>query len=78
MRRRPQQDPTDEPRLFRRRLPLQIESLTAAVDLATLTAGGNDVGYLRDMTLIASAAWLERNAMSRPIGRLLRPGIHTR
>lgn len=60
----------------RRRFPPQIESVDPRlrIELVTITAGGNDFGYLESLVRAASANRLTGRAISAPLGRRLRRG----
>jgi len=67
----------EEPqRTLRRRFPPQLAGMPADADLVTVTAGGNDLGYIGGMTRAAFAGHLRSRRLMRPIGRaLLRDGV---
>ena len=54
-----------------RRFRPQVESVDARTDLVTVTAAGNDLGYLGAIMSTAIA----RRALTRPFGRMLRLGL---
>jgi lysophospholipase L1-like esterase len=63
-------------RTLRRRFPPQLAGVPADADLVTVTAGGNDLGYLGGMLRAALAGRLRARALTRPLGRaLLRDGV---
>ena len=57
-----------------RRFPPQIESIRTGseVDLVTITAGGNDLGYLASLLRAGLANRLSSRAITAPLGRRLR------
>jgi lysophospholipase L1-like esterase len=63
-------------RTLRRRFPPQVAGLPADADLVTITAGGNDLGYIGGLTRAAFAGRLARRPLTRRIGRaILRTAI---
>jgi lysophospholipase L1-like esterase len=54
------------------RFPPQLEAVTSAADVVTVTAGGNDLGYLQGLLQAALSQTLTRRAVSRPLAALLR------
>lgn len=54
-----------------RRSPAQIAGVPSTADLVTITAGGNDLGYIGAMTAAGWAGWLRTHRFSRPLGHLL-------
>ncbi|MFJ9381329.1 SGNH/GDSL hydrolase family protein [Streptomyces sp. NPDC101455] len=65
----------DTPQRFRlHTFPPQLDGLPAAADLVTITAGGNDLGYIGSMVRLGKAARLSSHALSRPLTARLRRG----
>ena len=54
----------------------QIEAVDDSADIVTITAGGNDLGYLGGVLLAAVTAPLERRKLTRPISHVLRSRSH--
>jgi lysophospholipase L1-like esterase len=48
--------------------PAQLDAIDAATELVTLTAGGNDVSYIRDLALLA---WRKKRGLTATLLRLL-------
>ena len=48
-----------------------ITGVPADADLITVTAGGNDVGYIGGLMGAATLAWLDERLITRPLGALL-------
>lgn len=59
-------------RLGRHRFAAQIPQVPADADLITITAGGNDLGYLKSIVAPVLAGRLSARSVGRPFGRLLR------
>jgi lysophospholipase L1-like esterase len=59
-------------RVMRRVFRPQIESVHPDTDLVTVTAGGNDLGYLSSVLLTALIGGLGRWRLSRPVANLVR------
>lgn len=55
--------------------PPQVSAVPPDADLVTVTAGGNDLGYLGSVVGTALAHRLSRRAATRPLGRLLRARV---
>ncbi|MFE9452122.1 SGNH/GDSL hydrolase family protein [Streptomyces sp. NPDC006739] len=63
-------------RRSRRRFPPQLDGLPSDVDLVTVTAGGNDLGYIGGMVRLGLAGRLSARPWSRPLGAVLaRQGV---
>lgn len=58
-------------RTLRRRFPPQLEGLPADADLVTVTAGGNDLGYIGGMGRAALAGRLAHTRLTHALGRRL-------
>lgn len=56
-------------RTLRRRFPPQIESVDPATDLVTITAGGNDLGYIGGVMATGISNRFARSRMLRPLVR---------
>ena len=52
--------------------PPQLDGLPADADLVTITAGGNDLGYIGSMLRLGVAGRLSSHAFSRPLGITLK------
>ncbi len=65
-------------RLLWHRFPPQVPQVPADADLVTVTAGGNDVGYLATMVRLGFAGLLRRRFVTRPLAPLLARGGVTR
>jgi lysophospholipase L1-like esterase len=61
----------DRQRVLWKRFPTQIDAVTSAADLVTITAGGNDLGYLGSIIDAALRNRLAALALARPIRRRL-------
>ena len=57
-------------RVLWRRFPPQVSWLPVDADVVTVTAGGNDLGYLATMIRLGHAGLLNRRAVTRPLGAL--------
>ena len=66
---------TDRQRVGVRTLPPQLDGLPADADLVTITAGGNDLGYLGAMISAALATTFDSRALTIPLGGLFRDRI---
>lgn len=55
-----------------RTLPPQLSNVPANTDLITITAGGNDVGYIGTMIRLAVAERLAAHLLARPIAAMIR------
>ncbi|MFW0793373.1 SGNH/GDSL hydrolase family protein [Gordonia sp. CPCC 205515] len=65
-------------RILLQRFPPQLSGLPTDADLVTVTAGGNDLGYIGTMIALAYRHWLIRRRFSWPIGKFLaRNGVPT-
>lgn len=65
----------DPQRVGWRTFPPQIDSVHEDVELVTVTAGGNDLGYLGSVTRSALAGWFYRHPFTRGIGQNVRNGL---
>jgi hypothetical protein len=54
--------------------PPQADGIPADADLGTITAGGNDLGYISGMIRAAWAGWMQARPLIRPLGRALGRG----
>jgi lysophospholipase L1-like esterase len=54
-----------------KRFPPQVDGIPADADLVTVTAGGNDLGYVGGMMRAALAGRLRARLLTRPIGGLV-------
>jgi lysophospholipase L1-like esterase len=61
-------------RTLRHRFPPQLDGLPADADLVTVTAAGNDLGYIGGMGRAALAGRLAHRRLTRPLGRRLLRG----
>lgn len=59
-------------RLLLHTFPPQLNGLPADADLVTITAGGNDLGYIGSMVLLGAAGRLSSRALSRPLATALK------
>lgn len=66
---------SERQRVGLRRVPPQLDGLPADADLVTITAGGNDLGFLRAMTRAALAATFDGRPVTIPLGSLFREPI---
>ncbi|BDZ46584.1 SGNH/GDSL hydrolase family protein [Naasia aerilata] len=57
-------------RILLRRYPPQLAGLPVDADLVTLTAGGNDLGYISGMTTAAWGSWFRTHAQAGVRARL--------
>jgi lysophospholipase L1-like esterase len=65
----------EEPqRTLRRRFPPQLDGLPAEADLVTVTAAGNDLGYIGGMGRAALAGRLSHRRLTRALGQRLLTG----
>ena len=55
-----------------RRFPPQILSVPEHADLITITAGGNDIGYLLAVMLTAGSNWLAARPLTHAVGLRMR------
>lgn len=55
-----------------RRFPRQIDAVTTDTDLVTVTAGGNDLGYLGAVVSTALLGRMADRRLTRPLARVLR------
>lgn len=66
---------TTPQRVGLRRFAPQVESVDPDVDVVTITAGGNDLGYLGSVMGTALAHRLARRHLTRPVARRLRTRV---
>ncbi|SHN46695.1 SGNH/GDSL hydrolase family protein [Cryptosporangium aurantiacum] len=61
-------------RVARKTYPPQLSGVPADADLVTVTAGGNDLGYLATVLRLAWANRFQRSWLTRPLGNALARG----
>lgn len=59
-------------RLLLHTFPPQLNGLPADADLVTITAGGNDLGYIGSMVRLGTAGRLSSRALCRPLATALK------
>ncbi|RSM43212.1 SGNH/GDSL hydrolase family protein [Amycolatopsis balhimycina DSM 5908] len=58
-------------RMLWRKFPAQLSRLPREADLVTVTAGGNDLGYISSMIALSYRAWLSQRRTTRTFAPLL-------